>query len=126
VSAESRRIVPVRRDRGRLRAITGGRCPRCRAGRVFAGRLTMHERCPACGLRFEREPGYFLGAMYVSYALSVPILTVLVLLTWWIMPHWSWLPVLAVATVLYLPAVPWVFRTSRILWIHLDRSVDPE
>jgi uncharacterized protein (DUF983 family) len=93
---------------------------------VFAGRVTMHERCPACGLRFEREPGYFVGAMYVSYALSVPIVTGLVLAIWWWMPAWSWVQVLALATALYLPAVPWVFRTSRVLWIHLDRTVDPE
>lgn len=86
----------------------------------------MHERCPTCGLRFEREPGYFVGAMYISYALSVPILAVLVLGVWWWRPDWSWLPVLAVATVLYLPLVPWLFRTSRVLWIHLDRAVDPD
>jgi hypothetical protein len=28
--------------------------------------LRMHERCPACGLKFEREDGYFLGAMYIG------------------------------------------------------------
>lgn len=86
----------------------------------------MHERCPACGLRFEREQGYFLGAMYVSYALSLPIVTALVMVVWWRVPDWSWLPVLAVAALLYVPAMPWVFRTSRIVWIHLDRTVDPE
>ena len=93
---------------------------------MFAGRLRMHERCPACGLQFEREPGYFVGAMYVSYALSVPIVTALVVLVWSRVPAWSWAPVLGVATLLYLPAVPWVFRASRVLWIHLDRAVDPE
>ncbi|GAB3978960.1 hypothetical protein GCM10028806_43230 [Spirosoma terrae] len=31
----------------------------------------MHENCPVCGLRYEAEPGFFTGAMYVSYALYV-------------------------------------------------------
>ena len=126
VDAEHRNVVTVDRARSRLRTIAAGRCPRCRTGAVFAGWLTMHERCPSCGLRFEREPGYFLGAMYVSYALSVPLLTVAVLVVWWSRPTWTWLPVLAVATALYLPLVPWVFRASRVLWIHLDRTIDPE
>ena len=55
------------------------RCPRCRTGNifpysVFRGFPRMHERCPACGLKFEREPGYFLGAMYVSYGLGIGII----------------------------------------------------
>lgn len=31
----------------------------------------MNANCPACGLRFEREPGYFYVAMFVSYAMNV-------------------------------------------------------
>ena len=37
----------------------------------------MRERCPVCSLKFEREEGYFLGAMYISYSLA--LLTVVVL-----------------------------------------------
>jgi uncharacterized protein (DUF983 family) len=61
--------------RARSRAIWGLRCPRCGQGRVFASAWTMHRACPACDLVFEREPGYFTGAMYFSYALGIPILT---------------------------------------------------
>ena len=57
-----------------LRAILRQRCPRCRRGRMFRGRLTMNDPCPVCGLVFQREEGYFLGAMYVSYALSAATL----------------------------------------------------
>ena len=34
----------------------------------------MHPQCPVCGLRYHREPGYFLGAMYISYGLAVPLM----------------------------------------------------
>ena len=56
----------------RLAAVLALRCPRCLRGRVWRSFLGMHERCPACGLVFEREPGYFTGAMVVSYVLAVP------------------------------------------------------
>ena len=86
----------------------------------------MHERCPSCELRFLREPGYFTGAMYFSYTLALPILALLAALVHLVNPtspfHWT---VLA-AALLFLPFVPAVFRASRVLWIHLDRSIDPE
>jgi len=52
------------------------KCPRCRVGNVFTGftyspkSQKMQEVCSACGLKFEREPGYFYVAMFVSYALN--------------------------------------------------------
>jgi hypothetical protein len=87
--------------------------------------MTMNERCPACGMAFSREAGYFLGAMYFSYAIAVPLLAVLTGAVWLLVPgwelHWAVLP----AVVAFLPFVPLVFRYSRILWIHLDRAMDP-
>lgn len=56
---------------------SGCKCPRCRVGNVFVGRTyslkpqKMIEYCSHCNLRYEREPGYFYVAMYVSYALSI-------------------------------------------------------
>jgi uncharacterized protein (DUF983 family) len=59
----------------RLIAILLQHCPRCLSGNVYHGLASMHEHCPVCDLKFGREPGYFTGAMYASYALSVPFLT---------------------------------------------------
>ena len=42
----------------------------------------MNEPCPVCGLRFERETGYWTGAMVASYALGIPVLALLVLAVW--------------------------------------------
>ena len=38
---------------------------------MFAGLFRMRPECPTCGLEFEREPGYFLGAIYINYAATV-------------------------------------------------------
>ncbi len=58
----------------RLGAILALRCPRCLDGRIWRRFLSMNVSCPVCALVFEREPGYFTGAMVVSYALAVPLL----------------------------------------------------
>lgn len=38
---------------------------------MFQGLFRMLPECPTCGLKFEREPGYFLGAIYINYAATV-------------------------------------------------------
>ena len=107
-------------------AIRRGLCPVCRAGRIFAGWWRMNERCPSCGTRFEREPGYFVGAMYISYAIAVPILAGLTaILSYGLFPDWPLGLVLVPAVLAFLPLVPLIYRYSRILWIHLDRRFDP-
>ena len=113
-----------------LAAILHGVCPRCRKGAIyrrpmFRAWLDIHDRCPVCGLRFEREQGYYLGAMYFSYALSVPPVALLMLLIWWI-THWRLDYVVLGGFVAYLPFVPAMVRFCRIVWIHVDQWVDPE
>jgi membrane protein YdbS with pleckstrin-like domain len=73
----------------------------------------------------EREPGYFFGAMYFSYGMSVAILVPLYFLLQWLLPSWSEYYVVLLAALGYLPLVPLVFRYSRVMWIHLDRSAAP-
>ena len=85
----------------------------------------MHERCLECGLRFEREGGYFLGAMYFSYALGTAAISLLALIVWAI-TSWELPKDVAVGFLLFLPAVPLVTFFSRVLWIYFDQSIDPD
>jgi len=106
------------------------RCPRCRVGEmfqrsIFLGFPKMHERCSVCHLRYEREPGYFLGAMYISYALALPVVAgiagVLWAVTgWWVTKATVW------AVFLFLPFVPAITFLARVLWIYLDQTFDPD
>lgn len=85
----------------------------------------MNERCPNCNLKFEREEGYFLGAMYVSYALSLlSIGSVSVLL--WSLTHWPVSKDVIWALILFLPLAPAMTLFARVLWIYLDQTVDPD
>ena len=110
----------------RLWAILALRCPRCLEGEVFSGLMRPNEHCPVCGLRFMREPGYFVGAMFISYGISVPMLWGLIGMLWWqFLRAWPLMLVSGIGTLLLLPFVPLMFRYSRILWMHFDWVVDP-
>jgi len=104
-------------------------CPRCREGRIFRrpvyrGPLAMFDVCPACGLQFEREQGYFLGAMYVSYLASIPPVVLLVLLFWKLTGRLTDASI-GLAFLAYLPVVPVVARFARIVWMYVDQAFDP-
>lgn len=86
----------------------------------------MFERCSVCGLKYEREQGYFLGAMGVSYVLGLSVLAALLaVLSLAVFPQWHAYKTIPIALVLYLPLLPLLVRASRVLWIHFDRLVDP-
>jgi uncharacterized protein (DUF983 family) len=113
-----------------LAGILRQRCPRCRAGRIFRGSIflgfpKMYERCEVCDLKFEREPGYFLGAMYVSYGLALATISVIAALLWSV-TSWSIVKDIVWACVLFLPLAPWLTLFARVLWIYLDQTIDPE
>ena len=105
------------------------RCPRCRTGKIFRKSLFlfpgMHERCSACDLKFEREPGYFLGAMYIGYGLALVTIALLSLLLWWFF-RWQIQNAVIGGTVLFLPFAPFLTVMARVLWIYLDQSIDPD
>jgi len=101
------------------------RCPRCRIGAMFRARFVMNDPCPECGLIFQREEGYFLGAMYASYILSIALIVPLFLLVLLLWPGVHILLAATVALIAYLPFIPAVFRYSRALWIYFDRATCP-
>lgn len=112
-------------DVSKLQAASKGLCPRCRQGKIFKkpfysprGFDEMYEYCPHCGLRYEVEPGYFIGAMYVSYAISGGVALVLGFLIFYLGndPD-SWVYASIVAPVMIIIA-PVNFRISRVIWLH--------
>ncbi len=111
-------------------AIRHARCPRCRLGAIFArwtwfGLGVMHPTCPVCDVRYEREPGYFLGAMYISSAIVMVSIPIFMLILWGLTP-WSYDAILIASLILVGPISPVVVSISRVLWLHFDRYFDPD
>ena len=63
----------------KLNSILTGTCPRCQNESMYLDKnplhfskiLKMNEKCSHCGLKYQIEPSFFYGAMYVSYGLNV-------------------------------------------------------
>jgi uncharacterized protein (DUF983 family) len=101
------------------------KCPHCGQARVFEKRSgpfsfpVMKERCEICNYKFDREPGYFLGAMYISYGLAVLQGIITFLLFYFFFPGVAtiWIPVSILAVILLFSYKN--FRLSRIIYIHI-------
>jgi uncharacterized protein (DUF983 family) len=104
-----------------LAALLSQRCPSCLTGRIFGERKRMNVRCPNCGMLFEREQGYFLGAMYVSYTLATLFLGLFTFLVYLLFPSIDLGVAVLIAAGLFVPFVPGVTRYSRVVWIYFDR-----
>ena len=100
------------------------RCPRCGARSLFRTWFTMHERCFVCQLRFEREQGYFLGAMYINYGFTVVLALIgSFALEWLTHPSLKQQLLVWIGFCILCPVL--FFRHSRGLWLAFDYIFDP-
>jgi hypothetical protein len=88
--------------------------------------MKMHPRCPVCDLLFEREQGYFVGSMYISYTLAFLILGTGTYLVHLLAPDWDLGLIILLISVAFVPFVPAVTRYARVIWIHFDRWAWPD
>jgi len=82
----------------------------------------MRQHCEVCGLRFEVEPGFFFGAMYISYAFTVSIIILTGIILWLFELGNMLLFILSVFTTVII-LLPFIFRFSRVLFLHLFGGV---
>ena len=83
----------------------------------------MAASCALCGLKFERAQGYWVGAIYVNYAMTTVITVTGFFLTWRHVPMAVELTVGGAFAVLF-PL--WFFRWSRSLWLAFELMLNPE
>jgi uncharacterized protein (DUF983 family) len=100
------------------------KCPRCGVGSLYAKPFRMLAKCRHCALTFEREQGYFVGAIYINYAATIAVAVpgFFVLDIW---AHWTidqqltlWLPFAVIFPLVF-------FHHSRALWLVLDHLFNP-
>jgi hypothetical protein len=114
-----------------LYCTVANKCPRCKAARVFESNnpyslkngVKMYKHCASCGLKYEREVGYFYGAMYVSYGIQTLLVSICYFLNeyWWNLSSLTLvLIIIGSAAVLF----PVTFRWSRIMWIAMFTAYD--
>ena len=100
------------------------RCARCGGGHLFERWFTMVDDCPRCGLHFEREQGYWAGALAINIGIAIIVFVVAfavgLALT---VPDIPVVPLLAVLIPLMI-AVPTVaYPFSKTIWVAVDRAL---
>ena len=110
-----------------LTSIVKLKCPRCRKGDLYIKRglfvykdvLKMYDNCPNCGLHYEIEPGFWIGALWMSYpivvAIELPFLFMALLTT----THSPWL-FFGLMIVAFIITYPLMLRLGRSIWIHIS------
>lgn len=101
------------------------KCPNCVTGHVFEENTSllnipkMNEQCSNCSYRFEREPGYFIGAMYLSYGLAILEGILAFLFGYFLLPE------IAIGWMILLVILPMFlfakknYKWSRIIYIKI-------
>jgi uncharacterized protein (DUF983 family) len=108
------------------------KCPRCRKGDMFLkGKLThpgkfssMHEACSHCELSFEPEPGYYFGAMFISYAINTAIFVSVWIILSLVYPDYSPVEMILLLLLISVICLPLIYRISRTIWLSIFVKFD--
>jgi uncharacterized protein (DUF983 family) len=114
------------------KSIFRAKCPVCLQGEVYESKSVynikkfdkMHERCNHCNHKYEIETGFWYGAMYVSYGLTVAISVATFVLTFLIYPEASSFLYIGLIFVVVLIFAPITYRTSRLVWMNFFSKYD--
>lgn len=116
----------------KLYSVVHLKCPVCHEGEFFQAHPynlnrvgDLHERCPVCGVKFEKEVGFFTGALYVSYAIGVAVsvstwVAILVLI-----PQMGIISQIVSIAFVMLFGAPLFYALSKIVWVNLFFHYDP-
>jgi uncharacterized protein (DUF983 family) len=112
-------------------SVANNKCPRCNKGEVFEKKnpynlrkaFAMYNSCSHCQLLYNKEPGFFYGAMYVSYGLSVAWFVMWFALQYLFL-NWETLFFAMFVAITILVLSPLNLRLSRLIWLNLFNKFD--
>ncbi|MFV8353198.1 DUF983 domain-containing protein [Flavobacterium sp. XS2P14] len=116
----------------KLYSILTGTCPKCQNESMYLDKnplhlnkiLKMHDNCSNCGLKYQIEPSFFYGAMYVSYGLNVAVGIAAFIISFIIFGYSLKVAFITIIIILML-LFPFVLRWSRNIYINMFVSYDP-
>ena len=117
----------------KLYSILTGTCPRCQKESMYVDQnllhitncIKMNENCSHCGLKYQIEPSFFYGAMYVSYGLNVVVGIVAFIIASVIFKmelKWAFISIIGSLIVFF----PIVMRFSRSIYINMFVSYEAD
>jgi len=118
----------------KLEAAIKMKCPRCHEGDVFETKnpfvlnkmTAMHEHCPHCHLKYEREVGYFYGSMFISYILNIALfVSITVAYYAYFENKVDWRLYIGGYVLLTFLVFPVIYRFSRSIWLQIFNDYEP-
>ena len=110
----------------KLYSILKGKCPHCHEGKFFISRTydlkncgKTPEKCSSCGENFSKEPGFYYGAMYVSYGLGIAIFVAIFVLMLLFYPNPSPLTYFLLPFGILVLLAPYIYALSKIVWANI-------
>ena len=113
---------------GKLYSIFFNKCPRCNKGKfwksnnpyynLFLNGGENHRNCLNCDLKFEIEPGFFYGAMYISYGLGIGIGSLILIISLAVFQMKNILLLSLIIGISILILAPVNYFLSRLIWLN--------
>ena len=115
----------------KLYSILTGTCPKCHNESMYIDSnplhlskvLKMHDHCGQCGFKYQIEPSFFYGAMYVSYGLNVALSIAVFVIAFFFL-HSNLKTTLIAILLSNIVLFPFVLRWSRNIYINMFVSFD--
>ncbi len=116
----------------KIYSILTGTCPRCHQEHMYTSKnlyapsntLKMNEQCSNCGLKYNFEPSFFYGAMYVSYAVGVAFAVAAFIISYVFIGATLKTSFFAIVGTL-IAFMPVIMRLSRNIWINFFIKYEP-
>ena len=117
----------------KIYSILTGSCPVCHQESMYIhpnpfkwkGIIKMNDRCGHCDTKYQIEPSFFYGSMYVSYALGVAFAVVAFMLSYVLFESSLLFAFFTIVGVI-LFFMPMIMRLSRNIWINIFMHYDPK
>jgi len=117
----------------KLYSILYGACPKCHQESMYVEQnsykltdtLKMHEYCSHCNTKYQMEPSFFYGSMYVSYGVGIAF-SVAAFVISYLMFESSLVTAFIAIVVTLVGLMPVIMRLSRNIWINLFMSYDKD
>ena len=113
----------------KLYSILKRKCPHCHEGDFFVSGSynfkhlgKVHDSCSLCNEPFSKEPGFYYGAMYVSYGLGVAVFVAVFLLTYLLYPTPTAFEYILFIGIAMVVLGPFLYSLSKIIWANLFMS----
>lgn len=117
----------------KLYSIIKMKCPRCHEGDFFVSKPydlkkagDLYQNCSNCNLKYSKEPGFYYGAMYVSYALGVALFVALWVSFNLFFPNLSVYWQVGIISISSVLLGPYLYALSKIIWANFFIKYDPE